>query len=577
MMYIKKMFKFMRPYMLPYSVGVFLSNSQAFVFSFVIGLVGSSIMAGAIAGDTRAIVDGTLIALGVFACLLSLVGLGRFLYLHAKQSAQMDLKKQLFRSFMKRGLEASQSSHRGEGVTSINTDADSASDIYTNALFPILSPIIAGTLSSVTLFIIDIRMGLAAICLGGFVFFVQSRFIKPVARIGKERLESNAKSVKDMSDVFQGAMTIRAFNLQEKVLDSARSRMSTIMLLDFQRAFISMFQQLFTTLQGLLALVATFGLGGWLVATGQLEFPLLLLALPLFEGISTQMGKIGEAVADMQPTLEAAKRVIAVIDSVPTSNDKGSLEFNGSALQIRGLSFKYQTADESTLHDINLDINVGEMVAFVGASGSGKSTILRILVGFYEREQLGMTLGDTSSDSVSIEAWRKNFAYVDQSCKLFDMTIKENISLGLRGKADDAAIVAAAKQAYAHDFIENLDEKYNSPCGEKGASLSGGQKQRIAIARALIKGSPIIVFDEATSALDGDSERYVMDTIQALRKDRTILITTHSLATITNADKIVVLEKGRIAEIGKHDELMEKKGVYHDLYTAQTIAVRTSF
>ena len=173
-----------------------------------------------------------------------------------------------------------------------------------------------------------------------------------------------------------------------------------------------------------------------------------------------------------------------------------------------------------------------------------------------------MSLGDLEYNKTSLKNWRQNFAYVDQSCKLFDMSVKRNISMGAGGNAQEEDIIAAAKRAAAHDFIQELENGYDAPCGEKGSTLSGGQKQRIAIARALVRKAPVLVFDEATSALDKESEGHIMDTIQSLRGDHTILITTHNLENAATADKIVVMDKGRIAEIGTHDQLIEKNGVY---------------
>ncbi|MCL2501015.1 MAG: ABC transporter ATP-binding protein/permease [Defluviitaleaceae bacterium] len=567
MIYFKKIFTFMRPYKYTYGIGMFLYNVQGFAGSFIIGLVGMSVMAGIVAGDTRRIVTGTLLSLLVYSIFVASVGVGIYIGFKGLLAARRDLKQALFRSYIKTGLEMSQATHSGEGIAKINTEADLATgELYWNVISSVLRIGITFLFSSVALFVIDWRMGLAAVGVGLLAFVMQTRFIKPLAKIGRERLDGNTEAVKTVSDIFQGAISIRAFNMQEKVIGDASQRMNVLKLLDLRQAFISMWQNLFTTVKGWLAVVTTFGLGGWLVANGHMEFPTLLLALPLLTAICDGMGGIGQTIADLQAPLEATKRIFDIIDNTPVSSDKGNMAFDGSRLKIKGLNFKYQNADTHTLHDIDLDINVGEMVAFVGPSGSGKSTILRILVGFYERENLGLTLGGMSSDMVSVAAWRRNFAYVDQSCKLFDMTIRENISMGKKGETTEEEIIAAARQAFAHDFIEQLEEKYDAPCGEKGASLSGGQKQRIAIARALIKGAPILVFDEATSALDASSEQYVMETIASLRNDRTILITTHNLANITNADKIVVLNKGRIVDVGKHDELMERKGLYYKLF-----------
>ena len=562
----KRMFTYMFAYMPLYCAGLLLFNMQGFAFNFAIGLLGNNVMTGIMAGDTSEIVRGTIIAVSIFAGLFALVVFGMYLSRIAMLKAELDLKQELFRCFVRYDLECGQSSHSGEGIAAINTDADTALDTMGwGAFFALISPIVGIILSLVTIFLVDWRLGFAAVALGFLAYAMQTRFVLPLAKIGKERLDANAEAVKSMSDIFQGALPIRAFNMQDEALERARQKIHRLKLLHFRQAFISMWQRLFTTVQGWLALVIVFGFGGWLVATYGLPFPVLLLVLPLVQGVSDDMSSVGQAFAGLQAPLVAAGRVFAVIDNIPASKTKGSAVFHGAALSIKNLGFKYQNTEQATLHDINLDITPREMVAFVGASGSGKSTILKVIAGFYEREHLGMTLGGTSSDNVNMAEWRKHFAYVDQSCKLFDMTIKENIAMGRKGNVSDADIIAAAKQAFAHDFIEERENKYDSPCGEKGASLSGGQKQRIVIARALIKDSPILVFDEATSALDADSERYVMDTIESLRNDHTILITTHNFANIATADKIVVMDGGRIIEIGKHDELIAKGGLYSQL------------
>ena len=569
----KRMFTFVRPYMLLYCIGIFLYNFQGFAFNIAIGLMGSNVMGGILAGSTGEIVRGAVIAVSVFAVLFSFVGLGIYLGSIALLKSELGLKQVLFRCFVQSDLESSGARHSGEGIAAINTDANTAMSVWWDAFSELLSPVISVGLSLAAVLVIDWRLGLAAVVLGLVAYAMQIRFIKPLAAIGKERLEANADAVKSISDILQGALTIRAFNMQDEVLESAGKKMNRLRQLHFRQAFIAMWQRLFLTVQGWLALVIVFGFGGWLVAAHGLSFPILLLVLPLVGGISDEMGGIGKAIAGLQVPLAAAERVLAIINNAAAPSSEGNLDFDASTIHIQDLSFRYKNAGHNTLHNINLEINEGEMVAFVGTSGSGKSTLLRVISGFYERKELGLALGGILFEDANINAWRKNFAYVDQSCKLFDMTIKENIAIGRKGNSGDTDIVTAAKQAFAHDFIEQLEQKYNTPCGEFGRSLSGGQKQRIAIARALIKGASILVFDEVTSALDSNSESYVMDTIQSLRGGHTILIATHSLNTVTAADKIVVMNGGRIVEIGKHDELMAKEGLYCSLYSVNAEGV----
>ena len=222
------------------------------------------------------------------------------------------------------------------------------------------------------------------------------------------------------------------------------------------------------------------------------------------------------------------------------------------------------------MHDINLTINKGETVAFVGMSGGGKSTLISLIPRFYD-----VTSGEILVDGNNVKDFltgslRNQIGLVQQDNILFSDTVKENILLG-RPDATDDEIVEAAKMANAHDFIMNLPEGYDTEVGERGVKLSGGQKQRLSIARIFLNNPPILILDEATSALDLESEAIIQEALDVLSKDRTTLIVAHRLSTITHADKIVVMENGQIVETGTHQELIQKQGAYEHLYSIQNL------
>jgi len=545
-------------------------SAQGFVFPFAMALLSGNIMASIVAGDSGMVISAVInfaVMGGVFFVLL---GAGIYNYIIAVEKIMMDVKRALFRKFTKSGLEDAAVTHSGEGIAAINTDADTARGAFSQPLTEFLNCTLGIVGSSIVIFAVDWRLGTGAFVVGIISFIMQHRFTAPLARIGKDRLEANADAVKTASNIFSGAMVMRVYNMQSRALILFDADNKRLKLLDFKRGFIEMWRGLFTTMQGWMSLAVTFALGGWLVATGRLEFHMLMIVLGMFENLVNSIGRIGRTYADLQVPIAGAKRVFSILDK-GTYGQKNSIKEEklpgGYTLSLQNLSFTYLDAESSTLSDISLTISENEMVAFVGESGSGKSTLLRSIIGMYERNDFEMELGGVCFNEMSVKSWRRNFAYVDQSCKLFDMSIRENISMGLGGKADENVITAAAKRAAAHDFIMGLEGGYDAPCGEKGATLSGGQKQRLAIARALLKGSPVLVFDEATAALDADSENYVMETIHSQRNDHTILITTHNLKNIITADKIVVMDKGRIVEIGKHDELVARKGLYYKLLT----------
>jgi ABC-type multidrug transport system fused ATPase/permease subunit len=440
-----------------------------------------------------------------------------------------------------------------------------------------LNSIITIAGASVVIFITEWRLGLVIVGVGILSFYMQHRFTKPLAQVGTAQLAANADSLKAATNIFSGAVTIRAYNMQDRAYLAFDKENMRLKKLDYRRGMIRLGQRLFGTVEGWLTLTVTFGLGGWLVARGEMPFNLLASVYIMASSLTAAIGDLGNNYANLQPPIAGAKRVFAVLDrndagisktptypiavnpsthsiaaGSPTRPMTASPPAN-NALSVRNLTFQYRDAAAPALHNISLEIQENEMVVFIGESGSGKSTLLKILAGLYHRDDLDITIGGQPFAATPLEKWRHNFAYVDQNSKLFDMTIRENIALGSIAQnptPDEEAVHIAAKAAAVHDFILSLPEGYDTKCGEGGEALSGGQKQRIAIARALMKKTPnsggVLVFDEATAALDAETEARIMETIQTLRGQYTILMATHNPGGVTGVHRVVRLDDGRV-------------------------------
>jgi subfamily B ATP-binding cassette protein MsbA len=273
---------------------------------------------------------------------------------------------------------------------------------------------------------------------------------------------------------------------------------------------------------------------------------------------------------DIQVGLAAAQSVFGLIDTVP-ERDTGSLQLprvNGE-LQLRDVSLRYDNAKREALSGINLTIRPGEKIALVGKSGGGKTSLVNLLPRFYEIQQGEILLDGTNVRDLTLENLRSQFALVSQDVTLFNDTVFNNIAYGTLRGADEATVIAAAEAAHAWDFIQQLPQGLQSEIGDRGVRLSGGQRQRLAIARAILKDAPILLLDEATSALDTESERHVQAALDRLMQGRTTLIIAHRLSTIENADRILVMDNGKIIEMGAHAELLAQDGPYAALYRRQ--------
>ncbi|CAG8589114.1 1899_t:CDS:10 [Acaulospora morrowiae] len=384
--------------------------------------------------------------------------------------------------------------------------------------------------------------------------------------------------------VLSGIRTVTAFGGQERELRRYVSKLQVAYFAGRKKAAITG-----VSLASILFIVfCAFGLAFWygsiLVVDGKLNggqvlnvfFSILIGAISLGHA-SPNISAIGNS-------LGAAKNLFSVIDRVPVINsaDPSGTKLTKSSvkgrLEFRNIDFYYPSRpDVQVLKNFNLDIEAGQTIALVGGSGSGKSTIVGLLERFYNPTKGQIFLDGENINDINIKSLRAQIGLVGQEPVLFPESIRQNIAWGTAPdtpEADLDEIIEACKKSNAHEFINDLPNKYDTNVGEKGSLMSGGQKQRIAIARALIKDPPILLLDEATSALDTESERLVQEALDAASSNRTTIVIAHRLSTIKNVDKIVVMSKGEILEVGHHEELISKRGVYYGLVQAQELKTK---
>lgn len=323
---------------------------------------------------------------------------------------------------------------------------------------------------------------------------------------------------------------------------------------------------------GIAAVAVVLVFGGSLVTKGTMSAAGFIAFIAAFSQITRPVRAFIDQFANINQGVAAGERIFEVIDAkshIVDAPDAKPFEGIKSKIEFKNISFSYDSSRE-ILHDISFEINKGETVALVGASGGGKSTLSELMPRFYDPNSGQILIDGVPVTAFAQESLRARMSLVSQDTVLFNDTIYNNIALGKQG-ATEQEIVAAAKIANAHDFIISTSEGYNTNIGDRGAKLSGGQRQRLSIARAVLKNPEFLILDEATSALDTESEQLVQQALTRMLKGRTSVVIAHRLSTIQNADKIIVIDEGRIAEQGTHSELIERKGIYAKLIEMQSL------
>ena len=373
------------------------------------------------------------------------------------------------------------------------------------------------------------------------------------------------------NETFAGNRTIAAYNLQERQKQNFNRLLddvfNLVIAITRRTAWLSPFMHFVISI----GLGLAIAYGSWLIVQGTItpgNFVSFLTALLM---LYTPLKNISNVAVHVQQSFLAIERVFAILDRPDVLVEKEETKPLGAVLQgvkFENVSFSY-TKGVEVLRNINLDVKVGEMIALVGNSGGGKSTLVSLIPRFYDVQKGSIKIDGVDIRDFSLHDLRQNIAVVFQDNFLFDGTIKENILLG-KPDATDEEVAQALESACLADFIKTLDKGVETYIGERGILLSGGQKQRVAIARAFLKNAPIVILDEATSALDNKSEEIVQRAIDNLMKDKTVFVIAHRLSTVKNANRIAVINEGDLAELGTHEELMAiPNGLYRTLYNMQ--------
>lgn len=484
-----------------------------------------------------------------------------------------DIRKQLYNHLQALSARFYANNQVGQVISRVINDVEQTKDFILTGLMNIWLDCVTIIIALSIMFFLDVKLTIAAIFIFPFYILTVYFFFGRLRQLTRVRSQALAEVQGFLHERVQGMSVIKSFAIEDNEAQNFDHRNSHFLKRAFQHTRWNAYSFAAINIVTDLGPIIVIGVGAYLVINGAITVGTLAAFVGYLEQLFGPLRRLVSSFTTLTQSFASMDRVFQLMDEdYDIKNGIGAqpIEIKKGQIDLKNVSFKYNDNELEVLHDINLTINKGETVAFVGMSGGGKSTLISLIPRFYD-----VTSGEILVDGNNVKDFltgslRNQIGLVQQDNILFSDTVKENILLG-RPDATDDEIVDAAKMANAHDFIMNLPEGYDTEVGERGVKLSGGQKQRLSIARIFLNNPPILILDEATSALDLESEAIIQEALDVLSKDRTTLIVAHRLSTITHADKIVVMENGQIVETGTHQELIRKQGAYEHLYSIQNL------
>jgi len=483
----------------------------------------------------------------------------------------LNMRKKVFDNVMNLHVGYFNNERKGDIISKVASDVQVVQFTVTNTLQVVFKEPLQLIFFVAVLLSISVKLTLFSLLVIPVSGFIISKIVKRLKQQATQSHESFAKMIGFLDESLSGIKIIKAFNAAERVKNKFGEENKFYSFLNRKMARRQQLASPVSQTLGVLVVVFILLYGGTMILTGQgdLKGGAFVVYLATFSQVMQPIKALTDSFSGIHSGISAGERVLELIDTKPElinkENAENLSEFS-NALVFENVVFSY--GEKQVLKNINLNIQKGQTVALVGPSGGGKSTLMDLIPRFHDPKSGTIKIDGYDYKDLTVESIRSQMGTVNQESFLFNDTIFNNIAFA-KPDASEAEVIAAAKIANAHEFIQNTEDGYQTFVGDRGNRLSGGQRQRVCIARAVLANPPIMLLDEATSALDTESEKLVQDALNNLMKNRTSIVIAHRLSTIQHADKIVVIEKGEVLETGSHQELMSQNGLYKRLIDMQ--------
>lgn len=577
----KRITRFMKPYRFNFYIGLIflaLSSSTIMLFPYLMGKLLGTDQAktswNMMSSGNELNIDLENINTIAILLLCTFGALAFFSYCRIRlfsiftENSLRDIRKETFSTFLKYPIDFFNKNKVGELTSRIATDINLLQETLNTTLAEFLRQFITIGIGVSYLFYSSTELALWMLATLPVIIIVSVIFGKFIKKLSVQAQDTAAESNGQLEEVLNTINNVKSFTNEDYEETKYFNLNDTLRNLYVKSAkwrggFVSFI--LFSMFSVITFIVWK---GANLVANGEME-PDTLFSFMLFTiFVGASFGSLPDLYAKIVKTIGATEKLVDLLELEQEEINKEHSQINIGNVSFDNVNFSYpQRPDVQVLDNVSFKVNAGETVAMVGSSGSGKTTIAALLLSFYQPDS-GKIVFDNEIESSNLKTVRESIGYVPQEVILFGGSIKENIAYG-NLNASDEEIFEAARKANAIDFIESFPEKWDTVVGARGIQLSGGQRQRIAIARALLKDPKILILDEATSALDSESEKLVQDALDKLMEGRTSFVIAHRLSTIKNADKILVLDEGKIKEDGSHQDLIQQQGIYAHLHDLQ--------